>query len=93
MRGTQLTPDAVTPGTFEDHLEGMRRGATTRPTILSPDRQRQAPRGGQSRDGSAERPGEVRVDAPPPIEGVDRVRERSRDTQGPRDTRGPRDDE
>lgn len=57
MRGTQLTPDAVDPGVFEEHMEGMRRGATTRPTVLgNPTRPRTV------------RPGEVRVDAPPPIE-------------------------
>jgi general secretion pathway protein D len=60
IRGTQLTPNAVDPGVFEDHMEGLRRGATTRPTILgNPSRPR------------AVRPGEVRVDAPPPIEKMD----------------------
>jgi hypothetical protein len=27
-RGTKLTPNAVEPGTFDEHLRGMRRGAT-----------------------------------------------------------------
>ena len=26
MKGTQLTPNAVTPGTFDDHLRGLNRG-------------------------------------------------------------------
>jgi general secretion pathway protein D len=34
MRGTQLTPKAVAPGVWEEHMGGMRRGATTQPTIL-----------------------------------------------------------
>jgi general secretion pathway protein D len=31
MKGTQLTPGAVSPGTFEDHIKGMERGAATQP--------------------------------------------------------------
>ena len=31
MKGTKLTPNAVEPGTFDDHLRGMQRG-TTRPS-------------------------------------------------------------
>ena len=30
--GTKLTPHAVEPGAFEDHIRGMQRGGTTRPT-------------------------------------------------------------
>ena len=30
IKGTKLTPNAVSPGTFQEHIEGMRRGATTR---------------------------------------------------------------
>ena len=26
MKGTQITPDAVSPGTFNEHLQGLRRG-------------------------------------------------------------------
>jgi general secretion pathway protein D len=33
MKGTLLTPRAVGPGTFEDHMRGMQRGAT-QPTSL-----------------------------------------------------------
>jgi general secretion pathway protein D len=29
MRGTRLTPGAVEPGTFEDHMHGVHRGATS----------------------------------------------------------------
>jgi general secretion pathway protein D len=37
MRGTKLVPNAVQPGTFQDHLKGMQRGATTIPsTPVSP---------------------------------------------------------
>ncbi len=39
MRGTQLTPQAVTPGTFDDHMRGMNRGATqpsTQPQLWPP---------------------------------------------------------
>ena len=32
MRGTKLVPGAVQPGTFQDHLKGMQRGATTIPS-------------------------------------------------------------
>jgi type II secretory pathway component GspD/PulD (secretin) len=32
MRGTQLTPNAVSPGTFQEHIEGMKRGETSQPT-------------------------------------------------------------
>jgi general secretion pathway protein D len=28
LKGTKLTPNAVTPGAFQEHLEGMKRGAT-----------------------------------------------------------------
>jgi general secretion pathway protein D len=28
MRGTRLTPNAVAPGAFQEHMEGMRRGST-----------------------------------------------------------------
>jgi Flp pilus assembly secretin CpaC len=38
-RGTQLTPKAVAPGTFQEHMEGMRRGRSpeTRPSgTISP---------------------------------------------------------
>ncbi len=31
MSGVKITPKAVAPGTFEQHMEGMRRGATTTP--------------------------------------------------------------
>jgi general secretion pathway protein D len=34
MRGTQLTPKAVAPGVWEEHMRGMQRGATTQPTTL-----------------------------------------------------------
>ncbi|HZN63909.1 MAG TPA: secretin N-terminal domain-containing protein, partial [Tepidisphaeraceae bacterium] len=38
MRGTRITPSAVAPGVFEEHMEGMKRGATTRPTgVAVPD--------------------------------------------------------
>jgi general secretion pathway protein D len=30
-KGTQLTPNAVAPGTFEQHLQGMKRGAVSSP--------------------------------------------------------------
>jgi general secretion pathway protein D len=32
LRGTQLTPNAVSPGTYEDQMRGMKRG-TTQPAI------------------------------------------------------------
>jgi hypothetical protein len=32
MNGTKLTPNAVEPGAFQDHLRGMQRGATTKPS-------------------------------------------------------------
>src|SRR6185437_15163704 len=31
MKGTQLTPGAVSPGTFDDHMKGMQRGSATQP--------------------------------------------------------------
>ena len=31
MKGTQLAPQAVSPGTFEDQMRGMQRGAPIRP--------------------------------------------------------------
>jgi general secretion pathway protein D len=36
LRGTKLTPSAVEPGTFDEHLRGMRRGSVpgTRPTTV-----------------------------------------------------------
>ena len=35
MRGVKLTPNAVEPGTFQDHLRGMRLGgSTTAPSLL-----------------------------------------------------------
>jgi hypothetical protein len=34
MRGTQLTPGAVDKGVFDSQMEGLRRGATSQPTIL-----------------------------------------------------------
>ncbi len=41
MRGTRLTPNAVAPGAFQEHMEGMRRGATQPSTkdddIVPPD--------------------------------------------------------
>ena len=33
MRGTQLTPNAVSPGNFQEHMEGMRRGSTQPATM------------------------------------------------------------
>jgi general secretion pathway protein D len=39
MRGTQLTPDAVDKGVFDSQMEGLRRGATTQPTILEVPKQ------------------------------------------------------
>ena len=36
MRGTKLVPNAVQPGTFQDHMKGMQRGATTVPSTLTP---------------------------------------------------------
>ena len=37
MKGTKLTPNAVEPGTFEEHMRGMQRGgATTQPTETPP---------------------------------------------------------
>jgi general secretion pathway protein D len=38
LRGTKLTPSAVGPGTFDEHLRGMKRGArsTTEPTDAPP---------------------------------------------------------
>lgn len=38
MRGTKLVPNAVQPGTFQDHLRGMERGATTQPVTPVPPR-------------------------------------------------------
>jgi general secretion pathway protein D len=35
MRGTKLVPNAVQPGTFQDHMKGMQRGATTVPSTLT----------------------------------------------------------
>jgi general secretion pathway protein D len=34
VRGTRITPNAVAPGVLHDHIEGLKRGATTRPTDL-----------------------------------------------------------
>jgi general secretion pathway protein D len=35
MRGIKLTPNAVEPGTFQDHLEGLRLGgSTTAPSLM-----------------------------------------------------------
>jgi len=34
MRGTLLTPAAVSPGTFQEHMEGMQRGNTTQPATM-----------------------------------------------------------
>jgi general secretion pathway protein D len=34
MRGTRLTADAVSPGTFQEHMEGMQRGNTTQPATM-----------------------------------------------------------
>jgi type II secretory pathway component GspD/PulD (secretin) len=35
MRGVKLTPNAVEPGTFQDHLRGMRLGgSTTAPSLM-----------------------------------------------------------
>jgi general secretion pathway protein D len=43
MRGVKLTPNAVEPGTFQEHLRGMRLGgSTTAPTLL-PESQPPAP--------------------------------------------------
>jgi general secretion pathway protein D len=37
MKGTRLTPNAVSPGVFQEHMEGMRRGGgTTRPSVERP---------------------------------------------------------
>jgi general secretion pathway protein D len=38
MRGTKLVPNAVQPGTFQDHMRGMERGATTQPVTPQPPR-------------------------------------------------------
>jgi general secretion pathway protein D len=44
IKGTKLTPNAVAPGTFQEHMEGLRRGgATTRPTPDMPATQPAAP--------------------------------------------------
>ena len=32
MQGVKITPDAVAPGTFQEHMQGMQRGATTQPS-------------------------------------------------------------
>jgi len=32
MQGTQLTPKAVSPGTFDEHMRGLQRG-TTQPSV------------------------------------------------------------
>jgi len=44
LRGTKLTPDAVDPGTFDQHMQGMRRGdipatqrVNPRPPVFDPD--------------------------------------------------------
>jgi len=44
LRGTQLTPGAVAPGTFDDHLRGMQRGnvptsqqSAPRPPVFEPE--------------------------------------------------------
>jgi general secretion pathway protein D len=59
MRGTQLTPDAVDKGVFDSQMEGLRRGATTQPTIL------EVPKQGR----------EVKVGRPPALQrrGTDRA--------------------
>jgi general secretion pathway protein D len=36
LNGTRLMPNAIAPGAFNEHLKGLRRGATTAPTILVP---------------------------------------------------------
>ncbi|MDB5289316.1 MAG: putative type secretion system protein [Phycisphaerales bacterium] len=36
MRGTKLTPNAVQPGTFDDHMRGMRRGDVPEPSGTGP---------------------------------------------------------
>jgi hypothetical protein len=41
IRGTKLVPDAVYPGAFDEHLEGLNRGSgpttipTTRPDVFN----------------------------------------------------------
>jgi hypothetical protein len=44
LKGTQITPDAVSPGTFNDYLQGLRRGAVPekerippRPAVFEPE--------------------------------------------------------
>lgn len=32
VNGTKIVPDAVAPGVFQEHIEGMQRGATTQPS-------------------------------------------------------------
>ena len=44
LRGTKLTPNAVAPGEFQDHMRGMQRGdsgirPTTRPDLFGPTTQ------------------------------------------------------
>ena len=34
LNGAKLTPKAVDPGVFEEHMKGMERGATTQPEGL-----------------------------------------------------------
>jgi len=37
MKGTKLTPHAVSPGTFDEHMRGMQRGAATdEPSVTGP---------------------------------------------------------
>jgi hypothetical protein len=30
LKGTKLTPNAVEPGAFQEHMEGLQRGSATR---------------------------------------------------------------
>jgi len=63
MRGTKLTPNAVEPGTFQQHIEGMRRGQTEITTQPATRAVGSAPRI------FTETPAPITAPPPPPPEG------------------------